>query len=43
MNLDSLNGLVAILPTPFTDDGKIDENFKDRFLKKNISASDNLP
>ena len=26
MNVDGLNGLVAILPTPFTDDGKIDEN-----------------
>lgn len=36
MNLDTLNGLVAILPTPFTDDGKIDENGLRRLVRAAI-------
>lgn len=36
MNLESLNGLVAILPTPFTDDGKIDENSLKRLVRAAI-------
>jgi 4-hydroxy-tetrahydrodipicolinate synthase len=36
MNVAGLNGLVAILPTPFTDDGKIDENGLKRLVRAAI-------
>lgn len=36
MNVDNLNGLVAILPTPFTDDNKIDENGLKRLVRAAI-------